>query len=349
MTRDEFFKPTKAALAKRAGFLCSYPGCKAVTVGPSDEDSTATSSTGEAAHICAASGGPGARRYVAVLSPEYRSSIDNGIWCCKTHARLIDTDEVTYTIGMLKQWRLLAERRAELRQAYGDIDFTYHSNLVAVGLAPDSLSFAPGPDLSARIGAAVQYSCLAEICGTDVADAVRDFLIEHTRNAFSHGNATTTKIEVSTRAIEITDDGGAFTVSSLAGPNSRGGGLAYRALLEEKHLGHASSRRVGTLNHLHIPFVLNADDLPLVNPCAVALDHIDVRAGTVDVARFTGCDRVFLIAPDFASYSDGPMYENALRQVIAAHPGAVLIFPHASRRVLENYKPIFPTATVESW
>ncbi len=347
--RDEFTKPTKTALAKRTGYLCSYPGCCAVTVGPSDEDSTATSSTGEAAHICAASGGRGARRYVAVLSPEYRSSIDNGIWCCKTHAKLIDTDEVTYTIGMLRQWRLLAERRAELRQAYGDIDFTYHSDLVAVGLAPDSLSFVPGPDLSARIGAAIQYSCLSEICGKDAADAVRDFAIEHTWNAFSHGHATTVQIEFSSRAIKITDDGGPFTISNLAGPNASGGGLAYRALLEERHLGHASSRRVGTLNHIHIPIVLNADDLPCVNPCAVALDRTEVRAGTLDVARFAGCDRVFLIAPDFATYSEGPMYENALRQVIAAHPGAVLIFPHASRRVLEHYANLFPTARVESW
>ncbi len=349
MTRDDFSNATKIALAKRAGYRCSYPECKATTVGPSDESSQATSSTGEAAHISAASGGPAARRWVSVLSPEYRSSIDNGIWCCETHAKLIDTDEVTYTIPMLKQWKLLAERRAQLRQAFGDIDFTYHSELVSIGLAPDALSFNSSPDLSAKIGVAVRNACLVEICGKDAADAVRDFLIEHARNAFSHGWATSVGVEFTKKSIEVSDDGAPFAVASLAGPTSRGGGMAYRSLLEARHLGHVSSRHSDGKNHVHIPFVLNVSDLSRVNPCAVALDHNEIHSGTLDIARFQTCDRVFVVAPDYAVFSDGPMYERALRQVVAGHPNVVLIFPHASSRVIEHYAQLFPTAKVETW
>ena len=48
-------------------------------------------SIGEAAHITAAAeGGP---RYNPDLTPEERSSIENGIWLCKSCARMIDSDE----------------------------------------------------------------------------------------------------------------------------------------------------------------------------------------------------------------------------------------------------------------
>jgi len=347
--RDNFSNATKIALAKRAGYRCSYPGCKATTVGPSDENSEASANTGEVAHISAAAGGSGARRRLPELSPDYRSSIDNGIWFCKTHAKLIDTDEVTYTVPMLKHWRRLAEQRAQLRQAYGDIDFTYHSQLVAVGLAPATITLIPGPELSVKIGLAVRNAWLPEICGKDSADAVRDFLIEHARNAFSHGGATSVEVEFTSKAIEVSDDGSPFAVVNLAGPNTRGGGLAYRALLETRHLGHASSRRAENKNHVHIPFVLDVSDLPRVNPCAVTLNHGDIHAGTLDLPQLTDCDRVFLVAPDFAVFSDGPMYEGALRQVLTNHPNVVLIFPHASARVIEHYSRLFPMAKVETW
>lgn len=61
--RDDFTEATKLQLAKRAGFECSFPECKIVTVGPSDESNTAVASIGKAAHICGAASGPGSRRY----------------------------------------------------------------------------------------------------------------------------------------------------------------------------------------------------------------------------------------------------------------------------------------------
>jgi hypothetical protein len=86
----------------RAGWLCSFTTCQKPTVGPSEESSTAVTKIGKAAHICGASSGPGSRRYDPSMTPEERKSIANAIWLCADHADLIDQDEVTYTVEVLR-------------------------------------------------------------------------------------------------------------------------------------------------------------------------------------------------------------------------------------------------------
>lgn len=78
---------------------------------PMDKDGTnGTVSIGEAAHICAAS--PGGKRYDNSMSPEQRSSYENGIWLCRNCAAMIDRDEDYYTVDMLHMWKQLAELEA---------------------------------------------------------------------------------------------------------------------------------------------------------------------------------------------------------------------------------------------
>jgi hypothetical protein len=333
-TRDNFSAATKLALAKRAGFRCSFPGCNAITIGPSDEGLAATASTGEAAHISAASGGLNARRYRATLGSEERSSIENGLWCCELHAKLIDTDELTYTIPMLKKWKVLAEHRAQLRQAFGDIALEHRQELISVGLAPNSLLLITGAEMASQIGDSVRHAYLAEICDPETAHAVRDFLIEYVRNAFTHGGAITVEVRFNSNVISVTDDGAAFHVSALSAPGSRGGGQAYRALVQTKRLGCVSSRRLDNKNEIHIPIVYDLDHLLRANPCAIALSRSDVRAGSIDVSSLSGCNRIFVIAPRFAVYSDAPVYVRVLKKLAGEHPDVVLIFPDASAGVL---------------
>jgi hypothetical protein len=95
MARDEFSSLVKERLAERAGQRCSMAHCRRTTVGPSNESPVSVANIGVAAHICAAS--QGGRRYDREMTPEQRSSIDNGIWLCAIHATLIDRDEVRYT------------------------------------------------------------------------------------------------------------------------------------------------------------------------------------------------------------------------------------------------------------
>lgn len=108
--RDDFPQKIKNALALRAAYLCSFPGCQRPTVGPSDEAPDAHACVGEAAHITAAAPGAGARRYDPSLTKTERASIDNAIWLCATHARLIDRDEVTYTVEEIRRWKSAHER-----------------------------------------------------------------------------------------------------------------------------------------------------------------------------------------------------------------------------------------------
>jgi hypothetical protein len=100
--RDDFSDKTKRAVAARAGWRCSLRGCQKLTIGPSEEAPNATTLIGEAAHICGAASGRGSRRYVAAMTSEERSSIDNAIWLCADHATLIDRDEATFSAAELQ-------------------------------------------------------------------------------------------------------------------------------------------------------------------------------------------------------------------------------------------------------
>jgi hypothetical protein len=102
-TQDGFTQQVRSRLAARAGYRCSFPGCYALTVGPSSESPADFASIGVAAHIEAASeGGP---RWRATMPSEERSSIENGIWLCQTHARLIDVDATTYPVNKLRDFK----------------------------------------------------------------------------------------------------------------------------------------------------------------------------------------------------------------------------------------------------
>lgn len=111
MARDDFSAKSKEILAKRVGYRCSNPNCRCLTVGPQQLPDK-TVNIGVAGHICAASKrGP---RYDKNQTAEERSSIENGIWLCQTHAKLIDSDLSRYTAELLRLWKELSEQAASL-------------------------------------------------------------------------------------------------------------------------------------------------------------------------------------------------------------------------------------------
>lgn len=108
--RDDFATTTKELLARRAGFRCSI--CDCPTVAPHSE-STRSLYLGEAAHIHSASAsGPRAN---PALTPEERSSAENGIHLCKIHARLVDMDVNKFPAATLRQ--IKQEHEAKIRAA----------------------------------------------------------------------------------------------------------------------------------------------------------------------------------------------------------------------------------------
>lgn len=122
--RDDFTKDTIRRAAGRVGYRCSFPGCTNATIGASMESSEKTAVTGVAAHICAAAeGGP---RYDKNMTVEERRSIENCIWLCQTHSKLIDADEKTHTVDLLRQWKANAETAASKALANGDYFAEYY-------------------------------------------------------------------------------------------------------------------------------------------------------------------------------------------------------------------------------
>jgi len=104
MTKDQnsFTQTTRRTLAKRARQICSNPHCEKPTSGP-HSDSNKTVDVGEAAHIKGAK--PGSKRYDPNMTPVERRDINNGIWLCRTCAKLIDSDENKYTVELLHEWK----------------------------------------------------------------------------------------------------------------------------------------------------------------------------------------------------------------------------------------------------
>lgn len=109
--RDDFSQATKDLLANRVGWRCSNPNCRKATRGAGTEKKDIIN-IGVASHITAASeGGP---RYDENMTVQERKSYENGIWLCQSCSKLIDSDEIRYTVGKLKKWKELAEQMAVL-------------------------------------------------------------------------------------------------------------------------------------------------------------------------------------------------------------------------------------------
>jgi len=119
--RDDFPQKVKDILAKRAGFRCSNPRCRILTIGP-QENPKKYISIGNAAHITAAS--PEGPRYDDNLTPEERISETNGIWLCQNCGKLVDSDTAKFTVEILREWKRLAEEdaRYELEVGFGRVE-----------------------------------------------------------------------------------------------------------------------------------------------------------------------------------------------------------------------------------
>lgn len=101
--RDDFSPATLRELAGRSGYICAFPGCRRLTVGPSDDRKSGLSMIGVGAHITAASKkGP---RYDENISSEERSDVRNGVWMCQTHAKLVDDNASKHTVSELRRWK----------------------------------------------------------------------------------------------------------------------------------------------------------------------------------------------------------------------------------------------------
>jgi hypothetical protein len=108
--RDNFTARQAATLAARAGSRCSNLTCRRVTSRPDPSSPEAAINIGTASHSRAAS--PGGPRFDPAMTPEERSSIENGIWLCAVCARIVDNAPDAYPVATLEAWKAHAERAA---------------------------------------------------------------------------------------------------------------------------------------------------------------------------------------------------------------------------------------------
>lgn len=107
--RAEFSAVARRIIAERAGYQCSVLNCGRLTVGPG-MGPRQTVNTGMAAHIYGAS--PNGPRGTGGLSVVERGEPENGIWCCFTHGKAIDSDNGRiYSASQLRAWKRLHEAR----------------------------------------------------------------------------------------------------------------------------------------------------------------------------------------------------------------------------------------------
>jgi hypothetical protein len=116
--RDDFSQPTLRLLAQRSGYICAYPDCRQLTIGPSDDRVSGVTMVGIGAHITAASsGGP---RYDVSLTAEERVGEANGVWMCQLHGKQVDDNASRHTAHDLRRWKAQHEQWVFARIASAD-------------------------------------------------------------------------------------------------------------------------------------------------------------------------------------------------------------------------------------
>lgn len=134
--RDNFSQSIIRTLRERVNGLCSNPDCRRVTLGPQESSKNKSVIIGQAAHISAAS--PGGPRYDEKMTEEERKSIENGIWLCDNCAKKIDRDTGTYSVSLLKAWKIASERFAAQQ---------LDKSVAGHNIALDGLSIITGHDI----------------------------------------------------------------------------------------------------------------------------------------------------------------------------------------------------------
>lgn len=348
MARDDFEYLTKKALAERAGYLCSFPRCSALTLGPSDEGAEKTSKTGMACHISAASEEKPSRRYDKTMTPEQRKSIDNGVWLCYTHGKLVDTDETAYTIPMLIKWKQIAEYRAKFLQANGSSILNKEIDFHNIGLAEVLESINNKQSLEKQIGDSIELSCVPEVWGKDISTIIRDFLIEVALNSFDHGSATTFELSIKSDHITTSDDGVEFDIWDLPNsPSPRGGAIALNALLQKMtERVIVTSSHKGGKNEISIAKIDNIDSIVDYTPCVVKISSEDIRDGTYQLIASSCCKVVYVVMPEYCSPSLSISMEKKLKQESHDQSRLIFVLRGASTTTTELVSSAFPKSRI---
>jgi len=345
----EFSQETIKTMASRAGYKCSFPGCRRSTIGPSSENITAVSNIGMACHIVPRGNTGPARRIDASFTDKMKADISNGIWMCYTHGKLIDTDEIKYSSDTLRAWQALAHRIAEFELTHqrppdqGEIQ--------AFGLKFGEIialtSIHDGRE-NQIIGDAIEESGVTISWGEVLSAAVRDLCIELARNAHLHGGASEFRMEIKDRSIRLMDNGAIYDIwQLLVEPNAREGSGTLRYLLD-KHSDQivVSTERVPSGNCVVIALLSDLIKGVCSIPCSLKLTRADFFASHSESMMAThivtkSCRGVIIVLPDYLAASDLMLVSlrtSPFAELVAAKCQLTVVAPGASARVLERLR-----------
>jgi len=348
--RENFSQTTIRDLRDRAGNVCSFPGCHKPTSGPSDESDTQTSNTGVAAHICAASQGNGARRRLNISKFDVNllSSIINGIWMCQTHAKLIDTDEVRFTVEMLQRWRELAELRARLNQEINSSVpiYLHRGNEVPLAIVNKSAT-QNSSDVLNEICNAVLDSCIVDIWGEELGYAIRDVVGELMSNAFRHGGARKFELDIQLNRVLIKSDDGPYNFGQLLNDSQcHGGQQAASALVKFRDRILTSYRREDNYNTLEISFITSSQQVLGTTVCSV--DYNDFFTTLNSQSEwpeiYSNCETIYIVmsSKQHLIPSVARTLSIRLKELASAQKKIVLIGSAISEGVKSMLQDIFP-------
>lgn len=333
--RDEFSAPTKARLAKRAGYRCSAPFCRCPTQGPaiSSEDVT---SVGVAAHIeAAADGGP---RHNAIQTNEQRSSDANGIWLCAVHAKLIDDDEERFTVSLLREWKRIAEETAFLeigRPTEASSGVIFPSYSVDLAWRGSRATF------HIQIANFMNDTGIVRNWGLKESRKVHNLIYEIALNAVHHGGVQHMQLEIDRFDLTLRYNGERFGLRDLLATSGRGGRRTVESFIEcdgevrTLSFSHDSGVNTWIISDLEHP---DAG----VAPCCIK-PTVDGYLGDADhLETLTLCDEVHVFLPELFSLSDGYELIGALEQEF---PDQSLVFHGAAYFALSGLlQESFPSA-----
>ena len=317
--RDEFTQSIKDSLAKRAGYRCSFTGCRRATVGPSNEGEQSSSNIGMACHIAAASGGRNARRYDATMTVEERGSISNGIWLCYLHGKLIDTDEDRFTVSQLKKMKEVAEIRAQ-----GELESTNQDTFgyFKFDLGKSKTCIMNIDDVSVRIGDAITDSSMADILGHEILLAARDVCIEVALNSFRHGGATKVTFEVLESSLSITDNARGFNLLNLyRHRDNSGGGHSITHLIEsfsDKLV--ITSETTHDSNRYEISFFNSLDDVRELTHCYLEISAEEAMRGSSSELDDldSKCQIIYVLLPDYMVKSQSVLLSEINKELLSS-------------------------------
>jgi hypothetical protein len=296
--RDDFKESTKRIMAERVAWRCSFPDCGKITIGPrmGQDEGSKSLNLGEAAHIVAAAeDGP---RFDKKTSPDYRCSIENGIWMCRAHARFIDTDHKEYSIETLKLWKVQAEEQAYRNLKLQDnYKFEDRSTLITIGFD------------------VLLYGTWMSVKSNEWEFLIGSYLKGSSNNLKNYSD-NFDSIELNQRFISVESQGDARIITSpIAVDYSSDGSELFRVKIEDKVIAKKPSS-VGSTIKLddNGDLDLSGGGLKRISGIDAAIQSVPTSAGTLYGELFTDRTVGSFITNLFNEYKENiPLLEMVIK------------------------------------